>query len=68
MINAKIEINEQGYLISLSKKDFSLEFLTNFLEGILNDGSYTENKNHGDIISRTFNYDNPNRFDHLDDK
>ena len=67
-MNAKIEINDGEYLISLSKKDFSLEFLTNFLDGILNEGSYTENKDHGDIISRTFNYDYPTRFDHLDDK
>ena len=67
-MKARIEGNELEYLISLPKEDYSLEFLTNFLYRILNEGTHTDSRNHGDIISRTFDYDNPDRFDHLGDK
>lgn len=67
-MKANIEINDCEYLIKLKREDFSLEFLSRFMNKILTEESIFQGGTAGDIITRTFHYDSPTRFDHLDDK
>ena len=67
-MEANIEINDREYLIKLKKEDFSLEFLSSFMNRMLMEEPSFEGGSRGDIITRTFHYDAPTRFDHLDDK
>ena len=68
MMKANIEINDREYLIKFRREDFNLEYLSQFVNRILNEDPSDQIQTSGDIISRTFNYDSPNRFDSLDDK
>lgn len=67
-MKANIEINDREYLIKFSREDFNLEYLSQLVNRILNEDSTYQVRACGDIITRTFNYDAPNRFDNLDDK
>lgn len=67
-MKANIEINDREYLIKFRKEDFSLEFLSSFINKILTEEPACIGSLAGDIITRTFHYDAPARFDHLDDK
>ena len=67
-MKANIEINDREYLIKFRREDFNLEYLSQFVNRILNEDPSDQIQTSGDIISRTFNYDSPNRFDSLDDK
>jgi hypothetical protein len=68
MMKANIEINDREYLIKFSREDFNLEYLSRFVNQILNGDPSNQIQTTGDIITRTFNYDAPNRFDCLEDK
>ena len=67
-MKANIEINDREYLIKLKREDFTLDFLSRFMSKILTEESIFQGGTAGDIITRTFHYDAPSRFDHLDDK
>ena len=67
-MKANIEINDREYLIKFKREDFSLEFISQCLTRIFTEKSVSNGRYPGDIITRTFNYDVSNRFDHLDDK
>ena len=67
-MKANIEINDREYLIKFRREDFNLEYLSQFVNRILNEDSAHQIQASGDIITRTFNYDSPNRFDNLEDK
>lgn len=67
-MKANIEINDREYLIKFRREDFNLEYLSKFINRILNEDSTHQIQTSGDIITRTFNYDAPNRFDNLEDK
>ena len=68
MMKANIEINDREYLIKFRREDFNLEYLSQFVNRILNEDPSDQIQTSGDIISRTFNYYSPKRFDSLDDK
>lgn len=68
MMKANIEINDREYLIKFRREDFNLEYLSQFVNRILNEDSTPQIQASGDIITRTFNYDAPSRFDNLEDK
>lgn len=67
-MKANIEINDSEYLIKLKREDFNPAFLSQFINRILSEEPFFPGLTTGDIITRTFHYDAPNQFDHLEDK